>query len=453
MASRVLQHVPQEDQAANRTLAFLQEVLRDYHPRNFAIELWDGTCWEPEPGQFRRFTWKIRKPGAVRAALSHPSELTLAEAYIGGDFDVDGDIEGIFPLGDYFLNKSWGLKQKLRLGELLSELPNGGELRLVRRGARLSGRLHSKERDRQAVSYHYDVSNDFYSLWLGKEMVYSCAYFQKPDDDLDTAQRQKLDYVCRKLRLKPGERLLDIGCGWGGLIIHAAREYGVNAVGITLSQQQFNLAQERIAREDLAGRCQVKLLDYRDLTEPEAYDKVVSVGMVEHVGEANLDEYFRRAFRSLRTGGVFLNHGIGAPQLRAHHDGQTFGDVYVFPDGELPPIGNIAQAAETAGFEVRDVENLREHYALTLRRWVRGMEEHAEQARRLVDEVTFRIWRLHMAGSAYFFHAGKLNLYQTLLVKGDRGKSGLPLTRADWYAKVEPPKVEKFASDPDEWTP
>ena len=453
MATPILRRPPAEDHASSHALNFLQELLRDYHPRNFAVELWDGTCWEPEPGQFRRFTWKIRRPGAVRGVFSHASELALAEAYIGGDFDVDGDMEGIFPLGDYFLTKTWSPKQKLRLETLLTELPHGGELRLVRRGSHLTGRLHSKERDRQAVSYHYDVSNDFYSLWLGKEMVYSCAYFLKPEDDLDTAQRQKLDYVCRKLRLKPGERLLDIGCGWGGLIIHAAREYGVNAVGITLSQQQFNLAQERIAREDLGGRCQVKLLDYRDLTEPEAYDKMVSVGMVEHVGESNLGEYFQRAFRSLRTGGVFLNHGIGAPQLRAHPEGPTFGDVYVFPDGELPPIGTISRTAEATGFEVRDVENLREHYALTLRLWVRGMEEHAEQARRLVDEVTFRIWRLHMAGSAYFFQSGKLNLYQTLLVKSDHGKSGLPLSRADWYAKPEPARVERKAPDPDEWTP
>ena len=450
MASRVLQHVPQEDQGANRTLAFLQEILRDYHPRNFAIEIWDGTCWEPEPGQFRRFTWKITRAGAVRSVFSNPSELAFAEAYIGGDFDFDGDIEGIFPLADYFLNKNWGLKQKLRLEVLLSELPNDGDLRLVRHGARLSGRLHSKERDRQAVSYHYDISNDFYSLWLGKEMLYSCAHFQKPEDDLDTAQKQNLDYICRKLRLKAGERLLDIGCGWGGLIMYAAREYGVNTVGITLSQQQFMLAQERIAKSDLAGRCQVKLMDYRDLAELEAYDKIASVGMVEHVGEVNLVEYFRRAFRSLRHGGVFLNVGIATPQLRFTSERSVFGDVYMFPDGEMPPLGTIARSAESAGFEVRDVENLREHYALTLRDWVRGMEQNSEQARRLVDEVTYRIWRLHMAGSAYFFQSGKLHLYQTLLVKNDQGKSGQPLMRADWYARRDKPVREP---DSAEWTP
>jgi cyclopropane-fatty-acyl-phospholipid synthase len=435
MASRALKQASQEDQTAGRTLAFLQELLREYHPRNFAIELWDGTCWEPEPGQFRCFTWKIRRPGVVRPAFSSPSELAMAEAYISGDFDIDGEIEGIFPLADYFVNRNWSLKQKLRLDVLLAALPNGGDFRLVHRGPRLNGRLHSKERDRQAITYHYDVSNDFYQLWLGKDMVYSCAYFTKPEDDLDAAQRQKLDYLCRKLRLKPGERLLDIGCGWGGLVIHAAREYGVNAVGITLSQQQFKLAQERIQQADLGGRCQVKLLDYRDLIEPGVYDKIVSVGMVEHVGEVNLVEYFKRVFYSLRAGGLFLNHGIGTPHVKIAREGPAFGDVYVFPDSEMPSIGTIAQSAEVAGFEVRDVENLREHYALTLRHWVRGMEEHAEQARRLVDEVTYRIWRLHMAGSAYFFQTGKLNLYQTLLVKGDHGKSGLPLTRVDWYPK------------------
>jgi len=452
MASRVLQHVPQQDQSANRTLAFLHEILRDYHPRNFAVELWDGTSWEPEPGQFRRFTWKIKRPGLVRSLFSHPSEVAFAEAYISGDLEIEGDMQGVFPLADYFLNRKWGLKQKLRLGALLSELPNGAELHLVRRGAQLNGRLHSKDRDRQAISYHYDVSNDFYLLWLGKEMLYSCAYFQKPDDDLDTAQRQKLDYICRKLRLKAGERLLDIGCGWGGLIVHAAREYGVNAVGITLSKQQFLFAQERIAKADLAGRCQVKLMDYRDLTEPEPYDKIASIGMVEHVGEINLVEYFRRAFRSLRPGGVFLNVGIGAPHSRTLEKRIGFSDLYVFPDGEVPPIGTIAESAELAGFEVRDVENLREHYALTLGHWLHGIEQNAEQARRLVDEVTFRIWRLHMAGSAHFFQSGKLNLYQTLLVKSDRGKSGLPLTRADWYVKSE---VAGQTSHQDDraWTP
>jgi len=425
------------DKNAAKALNFLQELLRGYHPRNFSVEFWDGTVWEPEPGQFRRFAWKIHRPGALRAALSGSSTVALAEAYIYGDIDLEGDIEGVFSLADYLLEAPWSKRQKLRLRTLLLGLPAGGGPRHLRPGERLRGKLHSKERDRLAVSYHYDLSNDFYALWLDKEMVYSCAYFLKPDDDLETAQRQKLDYLCRKLGLKPGERLLDIGCGWGGLVRHAAREYGVNSVGITLSRQQFELAEARIREAGLSGRCQVKFLDYRDIGEAETYDKVVSAGMVEHVGQSNLQEYFHSAFKALRPGGVFLNHGIGVPEKRFRPQDPTFGDLYVFPDGELVPIGTITRAAELAGFEVRDVENLREHYALTLRHWVHTLEERREQARRLVGEVTFRIWRLHMIGSAHYFQSGKLDLYQTLLVKSDNGQSGQPLTRGGWYAHAE----------------
>jgi cyclopropane-fatty-acyl-phospholipid synthase len=423
-----------EVQAGDRSLAFVQELLRGFHPRNFCVELWDGRRWEPESGQFRRFTWKINRPGALRSALTTASLLGLAEAYIYGDFDLDGDIEAVFPLADYLVQRKWSKKDKLRLGALLLGLPSQDRLRPARPGARLRGRVHSRGRDRDAVRYHYDVSNDFYALWLDKEMVYSCAYFTTPEDSLDAAQEQKLDYICRKLRLQPGERLLDIGCGWGGLILHAARYYGVNALGITLSEQQLALAKERIQKEGLSDRCEACLLDYRDVDNPSGYDKLVSVGMVEHVGKANLSEYFRRAFRLLRPGGVFLNHGIGVPEIRPVPDGPSFVDLYVFPDGEFVPVGTMTRAAEQAGFEVRDVENLREHYALTLKHWVRGIEEHAEQARRLVDEVTYRIWRLHMAGSAYYFERGRLDLYQTLLVKSEQGQSGLPLTREDWYA-------------------
>ena len=434
MALPSFQPTPLADKDATKTLNFLQELFRGYHPRNFALELWDGTQWDPEPGQFPRFRWKIKRPGALRAAFSGSNPLALAEAYIYGDFDLEGDIEGVFPLADFLAEARRSRKQNLRLGLTLAGLSGKGGLHPVRPGAKLQGKLHSKERDRQAVSYHYDLSNDFYALWLDPAMTYSCAYFRDVNDDLETAQTRKLNYICRKLRLKPGERLLDIGCGWGGLVMHAAREYGVNAVGITLSRQQFELAEERIREAGLSGRCQVKLLDYRDIAEAAGFDKAVSVGMVEHVGEVNLREYFSCAYRALRPGGAFLNHGIGVPESRFHAQAPTFGDIYVFPDGELPPIGVIARAAEQAGFEVRDVENLREHYALTLRHWVRGLEQHSEQARRLVDEVTYRIWRLHMAGSAHYFHSGKLDLYQTLLIKSEDGRSGLPLTREDWYA-------------------
>jgi len=423
----------QPDSPARKVLSFLQDLLHNYHPRNFSIHLWDGSCWEPETGQFRRFAWKINRPGAVRAVFAAASQLALAEAYIYGDFDIDGDLGGVFPLADYLLANNWTKRQKVRLGTLLLALPSGPTSRALRSGLQLRGRMHSKERDRQAVRYHYDVSNDFYALWLGKEMAYSCAYFSTHEDELDTAQRQKFDYICRKLRLQAGERFLDIGCGWGGLVLHAVREYGVRAIGITLSDQQFALTRQRIQQEGLADRCEVRLLDYRDVIDPAGYDKIASIGMVEHVGERNLSEYFRRVYRLLRPGGVFLNHGIGVPENHMAAEDPSFADLYVFPDGDLVPLSVTSRAAELAGFEVRDVENLRQHYALTLRHWVRGIEDQAEQARRLVDEVTYRIWRLHMAGSAYYFQTGRLELYQTLLVKNAPGQS-LPLTRADWYS-------------------
>ena len=283
------------------------------------------------------------------------------------------------------------------------------------------------------MTYHYNVSNDFYALWLDQRMVYSCAYFEAADEDLDTGQERKLDYLCRKLRLVPGERLLDIGCGWGGLVIHAAQRYGVQALGITLSQNQAMLANERIARAGLQNCCRVERRDYRDMSDITGFDKIVSVGMFEHVGESRLPLYFGRAWQLLRPGGVFLNHGIALRATDRRHAGPTFIGRYVFPDGELVPVNAALRYAEQASFEVRDVESLREHYALTLRHWARRLELHQDQALQVVDKPTFRIWQLFLHGSAYFFTSGLLNLYQALLLKPDKGRSGLPLTRKDWY--------------------
>jgi cyclopropane-fatty-acyl-phospholipid synthase len=278
------------------------------------------------------------------------------------------------------------------------------------------------------------VSNEFYALWLDRRMVYSCAYFIDPEEDLEAAQERKLDYLCRKLRLRPGERLLDIGCGWGGLVIHAAQHYGVEALGITLSRPQVDLANERIREAGLSHCCRVEMCDYRDVDEPAGFDKLVSVGMFEHVGEGLLPLYFRQAWRLLRPGGAFLNHGIARRATDSLPKGPTFSDRYVFPDGELVPIHISLQHAEANHFEVRDVESLREHYALTLRHWVRRLEARHEQVLEVVDEPTYRVWRLFMSGSAYGFSVGRINVYQALLVKPDGGRSGLPLTRADWYA-------------------
>jgi len=424
----------QTDEAARLTLRLLDELFDDNAVRRVGVRLWDGTHW-PDAAP-RLATVVLKHPGALRQMFLPGSELGLGEAYLYDVFDVEGDIEAVFDLAEALEQATLGWTRKLRVARDLLRLPASQGRQPGRRGpAKLKGRRHSVERDRQAVTYHYDVSNDFYALWLDRHMVYSCAYFTTPDDDLDTGQERKLDYICRKLRLRPGQRLLDVGWGWGGLVIHAAQHYGMDATGITLSQPQADLANERIAAAGLAGRCRVLVRDYREMDEPGGYDALVSVGMFEHVGAALLPAYFTRTWQLLNPGGVFLNHGIANTTTGQSRRGPSFSNTYVFPDSELVPISTTLRVAEESGFEVRDVESLREHYALTLRHWVRRLEAHHDQALQFVDEPTYRVWRLFTSGSAHGFSAGRLNVYQALLVRpGERGQSGLPLTRADWYA-------------------
>lgn len=423
------------DQATRLTLNLLEELFVGDAPQKASVRLWDGTRWPDDAP--RPVTLVLKHPGALRAMLLPGTEVGLGEAYLHDDFDIEGDIESVFGLTDALAVATSGWRKKLRAARDLTRLPARDGRRQARRGpARLTGRKHTVERDRQAVTYHYDVSNDFYALWLDPRLVYSCAYFHSSDEDLDTAQERKLDYICRKLRLKSGQRLLDIGCGWGGLVMYAAQHYGVDATGITLSQPQAELANQRIAAANLSDRCRVEVRDYRQVPpgEPEGYAALVSVGMFEHVGATLLPAYFAQAWQLLKPGGVFLNHGIASRATDKSQSGPSFSNTYVFPDGELTPINVTLRAAEESGFEVRDVESLREHYALTLRHWVRRLETQHDQALQFVDEPTYRVWRLFMAGSAYGFATGRLNVYQTLLVKPDRqGRSGLSLTRADWY--------------------
>jgi cyclopropane-fatty-acyl-phospholipid synthase len=419
-------------ETAEATLAFLRELFSDY-PRDFAVRLWEGSIWEPDAGREARFTIVLRHPGAARAMFWPPGELTLAEAFLYDDFDVEGELMAVFPLVDFFLAREPSFAERLRHMRRLLALPSERRPREGRQRAQLRGRRSSLERDRQAISYHYDVSNDFFTLWLDPTMAYSCAVFESPAEDLDSAQRRKLDYVCRKLRLQPGERLLDIGCGWGGLVMHAAREYGVDALGVTLSRNQAELAQERIRETGLDDRCRVELRDYREVDEPEGFDKLVSVGMYEHVARDALGDYFAHARRLLRPRGVFLAHGI-ARSTTSDPSGPSFLNSYVFPDNDLVPISTALAAAESAQLEVRDVESLREHYALTSRKWLERLEAKRDDVRRVVDDVIYRTWRLMCAASAYRFARGDLSVYQTLLVRPDGGASGLPLSRADWYA-------------------
>ena len=415
------------------TLRFFDDLLSGV-PREFALRLWDGTVVEPDDGREPRFTIVLRHPGAARAMFWPPSELTLSEAYIYDDFDVEGEIEAVFPLADHFHTQQTGVPQRLRRMRRLLALPSERRPRVGRQRSELHGRRSSLERDRQAIAYHYDVSNEFFRLWLDPTMAYSCAVFESGNDDLDSAQRRKLDYVCRKLRLQPGDRLLDIGCGWGGLVLHAAREFGARALGVTLSREQAELGSARIRAAGLADRCRIELRDYREVDERERFDKLASVGMYEHVSRTALGDYFGHAWRLLKPGGVFLAHGIASSAAMPERSGPTFLTTYVFPDHDLVPVSTVLAAAEQTGFEVRDVESLREHYVLTTRRWLQRLEAHHDDARRVTNEAVYRVWRLMLAASAYRFANGHANVYQTLLSKPDHGVSGLPLSRADWYA-------------------
>jgi cyclopropane-fatty-acyl-phospholipid synthase len=411
------------------SIAFLERLFAHYPPPDFQIRFWEGTTWGTENRP--QFTLVLKHPGALRRMFRHTDELSMGEAYVYDDFDIEGDIEAAMSLSDALVQSDYPFAERVHLASQLRKLPSGTHRR-AQRSSHLSGSVHSERRDRQAIAYHYNLPADLYRLFLDSQLVYSCAYFKNLDDDLDTAQVQKLDYLCHKLRLGPGDRLLDIGCGWGALILHAAKYYGACAQGITLSEPQAIVARERIVAAELADKCRVDVRDYRELDGSSTYNKIVSVGMIEHVGEKQLPEYFAQGWKLLEAGGVFLNHGI-AYSATYRRKGESFVDRYVFPDGEILPIHLVLRVAEATGFEVRDVESLREHYVHTLHHWVKRLEASAVSARQITSDVVYRIWRLYMAGSAHAFRSGRLNLYQTLLAKTKRGQSGLPLTRADWY--------------------
>jgi cyclopropane-fatty-acyl-phospholipid synthase len=423
--------------------AVLDGVFGPPEGRHFRVQFWDGSTEGPEMASF---TLAINRAGALRRMFLPPSELAVGEAYLRDDFDVIGDVEATTHLDAFVKQRLISPAKVARLVPLLRSLPDDDLPPEEESRRALSGRRHSMRRDREAVRSHYDVGNDFYELWLDERMVYSCAYFTHEDATLDEAQEAKLDHICRKLRLQPGERFLDIGCGWGSLVMHAAERYGVEATGITLSEPQAQLARERIAAAGLKDRCKIEVWDYRELPDDARFDKIASVGMVEHVGRSQLDTYFETAFRLLQPGGFFLNHGIvelPGPRKHALRDlpmtlvwrPRSFLDTYVFPDGELLPFSEVVGEAEGAGFETRDVESLREHYAMTLRHWIRRLEARHDEAAALVGERTYRVWRLYMAGSARAFATASLSVVQTLLSKPMAdGTAVVPLTRVDVYS-------------------
>ncbi len=369
------------------------------------VRLWNGETLGA-PGA--RVRLDVKTARALRV-LAQPTMGGLARAYVEDWIDLYGDARDILALG-----------RELCQTEASQEGRRGTDWRWWR---------HTRSRDRRNIRYHYDVSNDFYGLWLDRNRVYSCAYFENGDEDLDAAQIKKLDLICRKLMLKPGERLLDIGCGWGGLILRAAEKYGVTALGITLSDNQHEYVKAEIARRGLHDRVEVRLMDYRDVPEDQPYDKIASVGMFEHVGRKNLPAYFGKIYRLLRPGGLVMNHGITSVAVNAHglgSDISEFIDDYVFPGGELTHVSHVLRELAAVGLEPLDAENLRPHYARTLWNWVERLEVRADEAIRLVGQQKYRIWRIYMAGSAYAFERNWLALFQIL------GGKPLPDGRQDY---------------------
>jgi len=369
-------------------------------------------------GQQPRVVMAIRDPD-VLPALAQPTLGSLGEAFIDGRIDIDGDIIAIIASAERLAAAS-GSPATARIAAAMAR--------------------HTPKQDLDDIKRHYDVGNEFYRLWLDERMVYSCAYFQTGEETIEAAQFAKLDHICRKLRLQAGERLLDIGCGWGGLILHAAEHYGVHAVGITLSDNQFACTKERIAAAGLEGRVEALLLDYRDAPArfgEASFNKVSSIGMFEHVGRKNLPVYFGVVRRLLRDRGLFLNHGITSPDADSRTVGSgvsEFMDKYVFPNTELPHLHLVVREMAAQNFEVFDVESLRPHYARTLAHWSRRLEAQLDLARKLVSERTLRVWRAYLAGSSLGFAQGWLNVYQVLASRQEAdGPTELPLTRAWMY--------------------
>ena len=396
-------------------------------------------------------TMRIRSERGLARFLSRPGELGIVRGYVSGDVDIEGDLFTMLEVGASIdlslrsvrLTPALELIKQTGLGVFRSPPPPPEE-------AHLRGVLHTRARDKDAISHHYDVSNDFYRLVLGPSMVYSCAVWTSTDDTLEQAQFAKLDLVCRKLNLAPGMRLLDVGCGWGSMVMHAAQHHGVNAVGITLSEEQADLARRRVADAGLADRVDIRVQDYRDVNDGP-FDAISSIGMFEHVGRKRMEEYIRDLYALLPEQGRLLNHAIsrpGYPQgdhlvgrakaLTRRLATAVGSDVtskveseliqrYVFPDGELHEVGVLVSMLQENGFEVRHLESLREHYDLTLRCWVANLEANWDDAVALVGEGRARVWRLYMAASAVNFVLGGVQIQQVLAVKSTGGQSGMPL--------------------------
>jgi cyclopropane-fatty-acyl-phospholipid synthase len=401
--------------AAARTASLCREIESALPDRPFAIEFWDGEKVKPSNGAGP--TIRFLTPRAIAHVLRSPGQLGLGRAYVCGDIETD-DLDGVIALIGRWHAPPMSARSRARLlaaavraaGVQRPPSPPAAELRP-------RGRLHTRRRDAAAVRHHYDVSNEFFALFLDESMTYSCALFEEGVETLEEAQRAKLDVICRKLALEEGQRVLDIGCGWGSFVIHAAREYGVSALGITLSEPQARLANERVRAAGLEDRVEIRVQDYRELEG--RFDAVISIGMVEHVGERQIDEYARVIERVLAPEGSVLNHGIVrvSAQKRGAHVGGEFSNRYVFPDGELLNLSRMQSGFERAGFETLHIEDLHTDYAETLRHWITRLDENLDEAERLAGPERLRVWRLYLRAARNSFEVGDNAVYQLLCTR------------------------------------
>jgi cyclopropane-fatty-acyl-phospholipid synthase len=428
---------------ANRLAPVIDAFLGGEPP--IAFRFWDGSSLGAAEADTAIV---LKSPRALTRLVYAPGELGFARAYVSDDLDIEGDIFEVLALRDMLETRT--IDTDLRLNSravrrLLKAVVGLSALSLPPpvppEEVRLRGRAHSRNRDADAISHHYDVGNDFYRVILGDTMTYSCAYFEQDHLSLDEAQAAKYDLVCRKLGLESGMRLLDVGCGWGGMVLHAARNYGVSAVGITLSHEQADFAAQRASESEVAHMVDIRYQDYRDVGDGP-FDAISSIGMFEHVGLAQLVEYFAVLERLLVPRGRLLNHAISRRSGQPEFGSRSFVSRYVFPDGELQEVGGVVSAMQKHGLEARDVESLREHYARTLRWWVQNLESNWDEAVDLVGLGRAKVWRLYMAGSALSFEASRINVHQVLGVKPDgEGASGMPSTPSAWVASHNRPRV------------
>ncbi len=401
-----------------KKLAQLANEVREKADIPARLVLWNGQQLDFGTFAAPQVTLKVNSASALPLLLE-PSLDNLGEAYVKGKIDIEGKLADIINIG-YSLARS--------------TVTSASKLARVKRYFN-----HSKHSDRKAIQYHYDVSNEFYQLWLDENMVYSCAYFENGNEDLGTAQIKKIDHILTKIGVQPGQRLLDIGCGWGALVLRAAGKFGARCVGVTLSQNQFDLATERVKRAGLENQIEIRLQDYREIDGQ--FDRITSVGMFEHVGRKNLPLYFSRIRELLADDGFAMNHGITSTDAESGETalgGGEFIDRYVFPDGELPHISLALEAAQRGGLEAVDVESLRRHYARTLDIWTENFEAKAEEARKLVDDEKFRIWRVYLAGCAYAFEHDDVSIFQIVCRRAGQSAKTLPWSRRYMYEHALP---------------